>query len=268
MPNGNWQRISFVSFVRSVSSTPVKQRNNLSRLCFVDPQDLNNDEYIRPINTRFPPSTKSNRVATALSQKSSLSPHRDSLKFTYVTNMRQRTASVANAVTNTSTITTIPEAPPLPSSLTTSKHKTSWPPSNTAVNNNNNSSNASTANNSMESPNSSLNETRRRKASSSDNKSPKRESDSQLPHQSSLDSLDGSVPQTPIGSPSIHFIQRTLHQHALQTISKSRLRHLGYMAANIADFDLLNWLKTHKYVHVLCLIFSTKLFFFLDMNLH
>ena len=217
-------------------------------LHFLDPQDLNNDEYIRPINTRFPPSAKSNRVSNTLSQKSSLSPHRDALKFTYVTNMRQRTSSVANIGVNTSTITTIPEAPPLPTSLTTNKPKTSWPTPSTVMNNNNNNSlNISTSNNSAESPNSSFNETRRRKTSSSDNKTPRKESDSQLTQQPSFDSSDGSVPQSPLAPSPIHFIQRTLNQHALQTIAKGRLRHLGYMAANIVDFDLLSWLRTHKY---------------------
>jgi phenylalanyl-tRNA synthetase alpha subunit len=213
-------------------------------LHFLDPHDLNNDEYIRPINTRFPPTAKSNRVSNTLSQKSPLSPHRDSLKFTYVTNMRQRTVSVANAVTNTATI---PEAPPLPTSLTTAKPKTSWPPPTTVLNSNTNSSTISTSNNSVESSNNSLNEARRRKTSSSDNKSSRKESDSQLPQQPAFDSFDGSVPQSSTASSSIHFIQRTLNQHALQIIAKGRLRHLGYMAANIADFDLLNWLRTHKY---------------------
>ncbi len=163
--------------------------------------------------------------------------------------MRQRTSSVANIVTNTSTITTIPEAPPLPSSLsTTTKPKTSWPSTSNVLNNNNNSLNISTTtNNPIESQNNSMNETRRRKTSSSDNKSPRKEHDSQLSQQQSFDSSDGSVPQSPTASTSIHFIQKTLNQHALQTIAKGRLRHLGYMAANIADFDLLNWLKTHRY---------------------
>ncbi|CAF4692574.1 unnamed protein product, partial [Rotaria magnacalcarata] len=67
------------------------------------PQDLNSDEYIRTINTRFPPTTASNRVSNTLTQKSPLSPHRDTLKFTYVTNIRQRTSSVASTITNTST---------------------------------------------------------------------------------------------------------------------------------------------------------------------
>jgi hypothetical protein len=213
----------------------------------LDPQDLNNDEYIRTINTRFPPSTTSNRVSNTLSQKSALSPHRDTLKFTYVTNMRQRTSSVANVITNTSTITTIPEAPPLPPTSLTSiiaKHKTAWPVTTNVINNN--SSNVSTSNNSIESPNNSFNEIRRRKTSSSDNKTPRKESDLQLPQQQSLESSDGSVPQSPVGPSSVSFVQRTLNQHALQTITKGRLRHLGYMAANIADFDLLNWLKTHR----------------------
>jgi hypothetical protein len=217
----------------------------------LDPQDLNNDEYIRTINTRFPPSTTSNRVSNTLSQKSVLSPHRDTLKFTYVTNMRQRTSSVANIVTNTSTITTIPEAPPLPSTLSTTKAKASWPTPSTALNTN--TLNISTSNNLIESQNNSNNETRRRKTSSSDNKSPRKENDSQLSQQQSFDSSDGSVPQSSIASSSIHFIQRTLNQHALQTITKGRLRHLGYMAANILDFDLLTWLKSHKYKN--CLLF-------------
>jgi len=212
----------------------------------LDPQDLNNDEYIRTIHTRFPPSTTSNRVSNTLSQKSALSPHRDTLKFTYVTNMRQRTSSVANIVTNTSTITTIPEAPPLPSTLSTTKPKASWPTPSTVLNTN--TLNISTSNNLTESQNNSNNEIRRRKTSSSDNKSPRKENDSQSSQQQqSFDSSDGSVPQTPIAPSSIHFIQRTLNQHALQTITKGRLRHLGYMAANILDFDLLTWLKTHKY---------------------
>jgi len=205
---------------------------------------LNNDEYIRTINTRFPSATKSNRVSNTFSQKSALSPHRDSLKFTYVTNIRQRTPSVANIVTNTSSITTIPEPPPLPSTLTPMKQKTSWPTSSTVLNTN--PSNNSTSNNQMESQNNSNIEIRRRKTSSSDNKTPRKESDLQLPQQQSLESSDGSVPQSPIGPSSVSFVQRTLNQHALQTITKGRLRHLGYMAANIADFDLLNWLKTHR----------------------
>jgi len=211
----------------------------------LDPQDLNNDEYIRTINTRFPPSTTSNRVSNTLSQKSALSPHRDTLKFTYVTNMRQRTSSVANIVTNTSTITTIPEAPPLPSTLSSTKPKASWPSPSIVLNTNTLA--VSTSNNLIESQNNSNNETRRRKTSSSDNKSPRKENDSQSSQQQSFDSLDGSVPQSPISPSSIHFIQRTLNQHALQTIAKGRLRHLGYMSANIIDFDLLNWIKTHKY---------------------
>lgn len=253
LESAKWELATdILRFIRSIGIYSDYETTDHSYLDpLVDPLDLNNDEYIRPITTRFPPSAKSNRASSTLTQKSPLSPHRDTLKFTYVGNVRQRTSSVANVVTNTSTITTIPEAPPIPTSLTTAKHKTSWPSANTAVNNNNNSLNTSTSNNSTESPNSSLNETRRRKASSSDNKSPKRESESQLTLQSSLDSSDGSVPQSPTTSSSIHFIQRTLNQHALQTIAKGRLRHLGYMAANIADFDLLNWLKTHKYVHLM-----------------
>ncbi|CAF0802050.1 unnamed protein product [Rotaria sordida] len=214
----------------------------------IDPQDLNNDEYFRTINTRFPPSTTSNRVSNSLTQKSPLSPNRETLKFSYVTNMRQRTPSVASTMTNTSTITTIPEAPPLPTSLNTTKPKTSWPSGSTVVNNN--SSNVTTPNSPLESLNNSTTETRRRKASSSDNKSPKKDSDTQQQQQQhfqSFDSFDGSLPQSPITSLSIHFIQRTLNQHALKAISKGRLRHLGYMAANIADFDLLNWLKNHKH---------------------
>ncbi|CAF4087837.1 unnamed protein product [Rotaria sp. Silwood2] len=212
----------------------------------IDPQDLNNDEYIRTINTRFPPSTTSNRVSNSLTQKSPLSPHRDTLKFTYVTNMRQRTSSVASTITNTSTITTIPEAPPLPTSLNTTKPKTSWPSSSTVLNNN--SSNVSTTNSPLESSNNSTNETRRRKTSSSDNRSPRKESDTQQQQQlQSHDSFDSSLPQSSITPSSIHFIQRTLNQHALKAISKGRLRHLGYMAANIGDFDLLNWLKSHKH---------------------
>jgi len=176
--------------------------------------------------------------------------------------MRQRTASVANIVTNTSTITTIPEAPPLPSSLTTTiKPKATWPSPSHGVNNN--SSNVSTSNNPIESQNNSIHETRRRKTSSSDNKSPRKENDSQPSQQQSFDSSDGSVFQSSLASPSIHFIQRTLNQHALQTIAKGRLRHLGYMAANIADFDLLNWLKTHKYKNFIDFIcfFLIDLFF-------
>ncbi|CAF3434359.1 unnamed protein product [Rotaria sp. Silwood1] len=216
----------------------------------IDPQDLNNDEHIRTINTRFPPSTTSNRVSNSLTQKSPLSPHRDTLKFTYVTNMRQRTSSVASTITNTSTITTIPEAPPLPTTLNTIKSKVSWPSPSTVLNNN--PSNISTSNNPSESSSSSTNETRRRKTSSSDNKAPRKDSDTQQQQQQQqqqlqlCESFDGSLPQSPITSSSIHFIQRTLNQHALKAISKGRLRHLGYMAANIADFDLLNWLKTHK----------------------
>ena len=249
LESAKWELATdILRFIRSIGNFYKPKNTDHNR--FLDPQDLNNDEYIRPIHTRFPPTTKGSRVSTTLSQKSTLSPHRDTLKFTYVTNMRQRTSSVANIATNTSAITTIPEAPPLPSSLTTAKNKTSWPPSGTGANNNNNNSlNVSTSNNSTESPNSSFNETRRRKTSSSDNKSPKKEGDFQLPQQSSLDSSDGSAPQSPITSSSIHFIQRTLNQHALQTIAKGRLRHLGYMAANIADFDLLNWLRTHKYLY-------------------
>lgn len=216
-------------------------------MIIVDPQDLNNDEYIRTINTRFPPSTKSNRVSNTLSQKSPLSPHRDTLKFTYVTNMRQRTASVANIVNNTSTITTIPEAPPLPTILPTVKAKASWPAPSTVVTNPTNTLSTSPSNNLVESQNNSNNETRRRKTSSSDSKSPRKESDSQMSPQQSFDSTDGSMLQSSTGSSSIHFIQRTLNQHALQAITKGRLRHLGYMAANISDFGLLNWLKTHKY---------------------
>lgn len=157
--------------------------------------------------------------------------------------MRQRTSSVANISTNTSTITTIPEAPPLPTSLSTIKPKTSWPSPSTVLNNN--PLNVSTSSNPSESINNSTNETRRRKTSSSDNKSPRKDSDSH--QQQSFDLSDGSTPQSPINSTSIHFIQRTLNQHALQAIAKGRLRHLGYMAANIPDFDLLNWLRTHKY---------------------
>jgi hypothetical protein len=268
LESAKWELATdILRFIRSIGTVSDNKMTDHSYLyALVDPQDLNNDEYIRPIITRFPPSAKSTRVASTLTQKSPLSPHRDTLKFTYVGNVRQRTSSVANVVTNTSTITTIPEAPPIPTSLPAAKHKTSWPSANTAVNNNNNNSlNTSTSNNSTDSPNNSLNEARRRKASSSDNKSPKRESDSQLTLQSSLDSSDGSVPQSPITSSSIHFIQRTLNQHALQTIAKGRLRHLGYMAANIADFDLLNWLKTHKYVHSVCYVplFQLNRFFFL-----
>jgi phenylalanyl-tRNA synthetase alpha subunit len=159
--------------------------------------------------------------------------------------MRQRTASVANIPTNTSTITTIPEAPPLPTSLSAVKAKTSWPSPSTVLNTN--TSNISTSSNPSESLNNSTNETRRRKTSSSDNKSPRKDSDSHQQQQQSFDSSDGSAPQSPTTGSSIHFIQRTLNQHALQAIAKGRLRHLGYMAANITDFDLLNWLKTHKY---------------------
>ncbi|CAF4801054.1 unnamed protein product, partial [Rotaria magnacalcarata] len=206
----------------------------------IDPQDLNSDEYIRTINTRFPPTTASNRVSNTLTQKSPLSPHRDTLKFTYVTNIRQRTSSVASTITNTSTITTIPEAPPLPTSLNTIKAKASWP----ATSNNNNSSSVSASNSPTDSSNNATNETRRRKASSSDNKTARRESDvQQQQQQQSFDSSDGSQPQSPTVPSSVHFIQRTLNQHALKVISKGRLRHLGYMAANIADFDLLYWLK-------------------------
>jgi len=214
---------------------------------FLDPQDLNSDEYIRTINTRFPTSTTGKRVSNSLSQKSPLSPHRDTLKFTYVTNMRQRTASVANIPMNPSTITTIPEAPPLPTSLTLLKGKASGP--STTVVLNNNSSTTSTSNNPSESLNNSTSETRGRKTSSSDSKSPRKEIDSQQQpqQQQAFDLSDGSSSQSPISPPSVHFIQRTLNQHALQAISKGRLRHIGYMAANIADFDLLSWLKTHKY---------------------
>ncbi|CAM4755971.1 unnamed protein product [Rotaria magnacalcarata] len=210
----------------------------------IDPQDLNSDEYIRTINTRFPPTTASNRVSNTLTQKSPLSPHRDTLKFTYVTNIRQRTSSVASTITNTSTITTIPEAPPLPTSLNTIKAKASWP----ATSNNNNSSSVSASNSPTDSSNNATNETRRRKASSSDNKTARRESDvQQQQQQQSFDSSDGSQPQSPTVPSSVHFIQRTLNQHALKVISKGRLRHLGYMAANIADFDLLYWLKSFKH---------------------
>ncbi len=210
---------------------------------FLDPHDLNNDEYIRTINTRFPPPTKSNRVSNSLSQKSPLSPHRDTIKFSYVTNMRQRTSSVANISTNTSTITTIPEAPPLPTTLSAVKAKASWPSPSTILNTN--SVNTSISTNQSEALNNSTNETRRRKTSSSDNKTPRKDSDTQ--QQQSFESSDGSAPQSPITSSSVHFIQRTLNQHALQAISKGRLRHLGYMAANLPDFDLLNWLRSHKY---------------------
>lgn len=209
----------------------------------VDPHDLNNDEYFRTINSRFPP-TASNRVSNSLSQKSPLSPHRDSLKFTYVTNIRQRTASVAQVASNistSSTITTIPEAPPLPSSLNTAKPKASWPSPPAGVNNN--SSNTSALNTS-DSSTTSISDLRRRKLSSSDAKSPKKDNESQ---QQSFDLSDSSFSSLSTSTPSIHFIQRTLNQHALQTIVKGRLRHLGYMSANITDFDLLNWLKTHKY---------------------
>jgi phenylalanyl-tRNA synthetase alpha subunit len=159
--------------------------------------------------------------------------------------MRQRTSSVANIAQNASTITTIPEAPPLPSSLSTTKPKTSWPSTTTVLSNT--STNTSPLNTS-ESSNISTNETRRRKTSSSDSKTPRKDSDSQQQQQQqSFDSSDISATQSPTSSSSIHFIQRTLNQHALHTIIKGRLRHLGYMAANITDFDLLNWLKTHKY---------------------
>ena len=205
---------------------------------------MNSDEYIRTINTRFPPpptTTTSNRISNTINQKSSLSPHRDTLKFTYVTSMRQRTSSVASSVTNTSTI---PEAPPLPIALGTLKQKTPWPlPSPTF---NNHSLNTLTSNNQSESLNNSTNEIRRRKISSSDSKSSRKESDLHQ-QQQSFDSSDNSIQQSPTATSSIHFIQRTLNQHALKAIAKGRLRHLGYMAANIVDFDLLNWLQTHKY---------------------
>ncbi|CAF3517790.1 unnamed protein product [Adineta steineri] len=211
----------------------------------IDPQDLNNDEHIRTINTRFPPANTSKRVTNSLSQKSPLSSYRDSLKFTYVPNIRQRTASVANASTNPSTIPAIPEAPPLPTSLTPVKAKASWPAPSTVLNVN--SLNTTASSNPSESLNSSTTETRGRKSSSSDSKSPRKEHEFQQQQQQSFDSIDYSMFQSSTTSSSVNFIQRTLNQHALKAISKGRLRHLGYMAANIPDFDLLNWLKSHKH---------------------
>lgn len=161
--------------------------------------------------------------------------------------MRQRTPSVANVVPNpTSTITTIPEAPPAPVQGPNLKPKANWPSPTTVLNTSNNNNNSST-NPSNESPNNSMNDTRKRLASSSDGKSPRKDSDAQLSQQHSLESNDGSAAQTTASSNvPINFIQKTLNQHALHAISKGRLRHLGYMAANITDFDLLNWLRTHR----------------------
>lgn len=161
--------------------------------------------------------------------------------------MRQRTMSVATTAlidaSPPSIGQTIPEAPPTATPLSAVKQKGSWPSPTTVLNNNNNVSNTS-ATSPSDTSTISNNETRRRKTSSSDNRSPRKENDSQT---GSFDLSEASVIQS-INSPgSIHFIQRTLNQHALQAIAKGRLRHLGYMAANITDFDLVNWLKTHKY---------------------
>lgn len=239
-----------------------------STTLYSDPQDLNNDEYIRALNTRFPPTT-SGRVPNSLSQKSPLSPHRETLKFSYVTNIRQRTASVATgntSLTSSSTITTIPEAPPLPTNLTAAKQKGSWPSTMAAVSAAGTATTATTTttaatvtsttgtsnsqntsiNSSVDQANTAQAEVRRRKTSASDARSPKRDADST---QTSIDLAENSAPGSPISSSSsTHFIQRTLNQHALQTIAKGRLRHLGYMTANITDFDLVSWLKAHKFV--------------------
>lgn len=137
------------------------------------------------------------------------------------------------------------EAPPTATPLGMSKQKGSWPSPATVLNTNNNVSNASGASPSDASTASNI-ENRRRKTSASDNRSPRRENDSQA---GSFDLSDPSLTQSANSPGPIHFIQRTLNQHALQAIAKGRLRHLGYMAANITDFDLVNWLKTHKYVH-------------------
>lgn len=209
---------------------------------------MNSDEHIRTISTRFPPTT-SNRVSNNFTQKSPLSPHRESLKFTYVTNMRQRTMSVATTAlidaSPPSINQTILEAPPIATPLSAVKQKGSWPSPTTVLNNNNVSNTSATS--PSDTSTISNNETRRRKTSSSDNRSPRKENDSLV---GSFDLSDTSMIQS-VGSPgSIHFIQRTLNQHALQAISKGRLRHLGYMAANITDFDLVNWLKTHKYLRI------------------
>ncbi|CAF0822757.1 unnamed protein product [Adineta ricciae] len=217
----------------------------------IDPQDLNNDEYIRTLNSRFAPSTTTTkRASNPLNHKSPLSPHRETLKFTYVTNIRQRTASVASGSVNSSAVTTVSEPPPplVPSSLTPIKAKASWSAASAAVGPTQ--PNTTTSNNPSDSSNTSTHDTRGRKASSSDSKSPRKDNESQhqqqLHQQPSLESTDNSMPQVPITS-SVHFIQRTLNQHALQNIARGRLRHIGYMAANITDFDLLNWLRTHKH---------------------
>ena len=210
-----------------------------------DPQDLNNDEHIRTISTRFPPTT-SGRVPSNFTQKSPLSPHRESLKFTYVTNMRQRTMSVATTAlidaSPPSIGQVILEAPPAATPLGMTKQKASWPSPTTVSNNNNTVSNASGASPS-DASSASAHENRRRKTSSSDSRSPRKENESQT---GSFDLSDPSLAQSTNSSGSVHFIQRTLNQHASQAIAKGRLRHLGYMAANITDFDLVNWLKTHK----------------------
>jgi len=122
------------------------------------------------------------------------------------------------------------------------KQKGSWPLPTTVLNNNNVSNTSATS--PSDTSTISNNETRRRKTSSSDNRSPRKENDSLA---GSFDLSDTSTIQSVNSPGSIHFIQRTLNQHALQAIAKGRLRHLGYMAANITDFDLVNWLKTHKH---------------------
>ncbi|CAF0845941.1 unnamed protein product [Didymodactylos carnosus] len=207
----------------------------------IDPHDLNSNENIRTINTRLP-TTTSGRVNNSLSQKSPLSPHKDALKFTYVVNLRQRTGSIVTTMA-TSTSTTNTSAVMTGAGVSTMTEIT---PSSTALTGTQ-SSPTSSSNSNTQQPHQ-IRRDAQRKTSTSDNKSPKKDSEqSSSPLSNANNNNYSSSLNSAIPPASSNFIQRTLNQHALQTISKGHLRHLGYMAANINDFDLLTWLKSHRH---------------------
>jgi hypothetical protein len=251
LESARWELAAdILRFIRSIGRSAVRDQNTHTHthplslsLYSIDPQDLNSDEYIRTITGRFP-ATTSNRVSSSLTSKSPLSSHRDALTFSYVTSIRQRTASVANPGGNASTNTIMANNPETAvASGNPSKGKTSWPSTTNVPTNN--PSNVSPTSNADASSTVATTEARRRKLSSSaENRSPRKDIDSQ---HTSFEQSDSSVSSSPTIVPStIPFIQRTLNQHALNALAKGRLRHLGYMAANIADFDLSQWLRMHK----------------------
>ncbi|CAF1068373.1 unnamed protein product, partial [Didymodactylos carnosus] len=229
----------------------------------IDPHDLNSNENIRSTISRIP-ATSSGRVSSSLAQKSSLSPHKDALKFTYVVNLRQRTGTIATtSVSGTSTtnttavvtgagISTISDNAPSSAALTATQSSPTSSSSN---------SNAQRQQNRRD---------LQRIISFSDKKSPKK--DSEQASLSLLSSTNNSHHSSNVNSSSplvsSNFIQRTLNQHALQSVSKGHLRHLGYMAANINDFDILTWLKTHRHESALVISNYTEILKALHLEFH